>query len=767
MNGSISHLHNRYRTIGNNGYEGIIANRLNHICLEKLPILLASFLDHAFGDNQTVYILRQVNIHLALQVNKNDTDSMIARHWSKPIMQGIVEIITRSGQEGMDWVRFDNQAAFIAQFMIDLLNGRSHRFWFYFPFENYPIENMAATIKQVLLDNQENLPKILALLHQEKMLETALAQVDDDALSALWLPIQTEPLENLRPLFIKTLELVDVLELWQESQPASTDLLFHHYLATNPETADWQDQRSLTTAVFTILRYLIQHYHLDTTPLSDKLADQTLKKLMVKWDWLDVDWLIQAITEQLVSSPSKNNTNLPARPVEWGATPRQKALLESLKSALKNEPPRLDGKQPESTANALRLFSLLAAHDSEWAEEAVTKSLIERLLAVWAALLKSSSPTKSFKYLQKGDIWAAVQLLPASEQSEAVKMFRNVIKLGETAVAIIQQFGMLEESQTIAVPQTAQTNSMIETTSAGIFLLLRPLLDSRLSWLVQQSDYLSDAKPTPYAAFLLALGLRWAGQDGIQRGQIDPGISYFAGLDRSHSWDFVQSQFASITQADNGRFQFELVQMLANHRLFNPDIMFLYQVELDDLGKTLVAGADNGRLWLFGTTEFQDDLADTVQTWRTSWQTATGSSPKIVTKGALYTSLKMLEDVDPMTNEIYDKGQEAVIADLANLSFGGIGLPDHDLTVAITAVALIRLWARWLRQFADSSTSYLLTHLIRRAGRLLIDEKEIIVEIEPRSLDMILEMVGYLDEIERVPWLEPQRVRFSKGQGYR
>lgn len=767
MNGAISHLHNRYHTIGNNGYDEIIANRLNHICMEKLPNVLASFLAHAFGDEQAVYILRQVNIHLALQMNQDDTDSIIAHQWSKPIMQGIIEIITRSGQEGTDWVHFDSQAAFIAQFIIDLLNGRSHRFWFYFPFENYPVENRSETIKQVLLDNHEHLPTILVQLHQKKGLESVLAQVEDNVLTTLWLPIQTDSSETLRPLFIKTLELVDVLELWQEAQPASTDALFHHYLSTNPDAVDWQDQRSLTTAVFAILQYLIQYYRLDTTLLSEKLANQTMKNLMVNWDWLDKDWLMQAITEHLVSSPEPIKTNLPTRPVDWGTTPHQKALLKSLKIALQNKSIKLDDSLPNSTANALRLFSLLVAHESEWAEEAVTKSLIERLLAVWAALLRSNAPQQSFTYLQKGDGWAAVKFLPASEQSEAVKLFRQVAKWGETAVAIIQKFGIPEESPPSVAPQTLQTSRTIETMSAGIFLLLRPLIDSRLSWLIQKSNYLPDAKPTPYAAFMLALGLRWASQGSLQEGRIDPGISCFAGIDNSSTLEFLRSQYSSLSVADNGRFQFELLQMLANHRLFNPDTMFLYHVELDNLGEALFAGADNGRLWLIGTTKLQTNLAETVQTWRASWQTATGSTPKIVTNGALYTTLTNLEDVDPITNETYDRGQEALMADLANLSSGIMGLPECDLTVSITAVALTRLWARWLRQFADSSTPYLLTHLIRRPGRLLIDEKEITVEMEPQPLDMILEMVGYLDEIERVPWLEPQRVRFSKGQGYR
>ena len=90
---------------------------------------------------------------------------------------------------------------------------------------------------------------------------------------------------------------------------------------------------------------------------------------------------------------------------------------------------------------------------------------------------------------------------------------------------------------------------------------------------------------------------------------------------------------------------------------------------------------------------------------------------------------------------------------------GKLGLPEVDLTVVLAAITLLRMWARWLRRFADSSVPYLLENLIRRPGRVYVDPNRILVELEPRPLDVVLEMAGYTAALERVSWLG-RRVQF-------
>jgi hypothetical protein len=74
---------------------------------------------------------------------------------------------------------------------------------------------------------------------------------------------------------------------------------------------------------------------------------------------------------------------------------------------------------------------------------------------------------------------------------------------------------------------------------------------------------------------------------------------------------------------------------------------------------------------------------------------------------------------------------------------------------------LLRLWARWLRGFADASVPFLLQNFIHRPGTIFIGPTEIKVEMERRSLDIVLEMADYLAPIENISWLGGRRLSFS------
>ena len=96
------------------------------------------------------------------------------------------------------------------------------------------------------------------------------------------------------------------------------------------------------------------------------------------------------------------------------------------------------------------------------------------------------------------------------------------------------------------------------------------------------------------------------------------------------------------------------------------------------------------------------------------------------------------------------------------LDHGRLGLLQVDLTVGLAASALLRLWARWLPQFAQASVPYLLSEFIHRPGWMSRRPDGLLIEVESRPLDIVLEMSGYLAELERVPWLGNQNIRFQR-----
>jgi hypothetical protein len=94
-----------------------------------------------------------------------------------------------------------------------------------------------------------------------------------------------------------------------------------------------------------------------------------------------------------------------------------------------------------------------------------------------------------------------------------------------------------------------------------------------------------------------------------------------------------------------------------------------------------------------------------------------------------------------------------------------MNLQNPDIVAALFAIAssLLRLWARWLRQFAGSSAHYLLRNFIRRRGRLVVEPGRLTVYLESKPLDLVLEMAGYQREIEPVPGLLDRAIRFRWG----
>lgn len=108
---------------------------------------------------------------------------------------------------------------------------------------------------------------------------------------------------------------------------------------------------------------------------------------------------------------------------------------------------------------------------------------------------------------------------------------------------------------------------------------------------------------------------------------------------------------------------------------------------------------------------------------------------------------------------ITDLGEVGVLVE------GHLGVDHVDDLLGSVALAVLRAWSRWLGRFSESSVPYLLTHFIRRQGRLRWREDELLVELDARPLDVIVRQAGYDQPIDSVPWLRNRRVRYRMDDG--
>jgi len=79
---------------------------------------------------------------------------------------------------------------------------------------------------------------------------------------------------------------------------------------------------------------------------------------------------------------------------------------------------------------------------------------------------------------------------------------------------------------------------------------------------------------------------------------------------------------------------------------------------------------------------------------------------------------------------------------------------DIDLQSVLVAVNewLLRLFAKRLAGFENSSPSYLFTHFIRRSSEITIKDDKIEVNLSSKPLDTVLRLSGLLEETPHVPW---------------
>jgi hypothetical protein len=560
------------------------------------------------------------------------------------------------------------------------------------------------------------------------------------------------------------LSLIDQLGIWDQPPP-SLEALFQAYLATGPALPGSPDRATLAGMLDSILSFLSGHRHLRqvTAPEREHLLaqlDQVAATIGAARAGEQAPIVPGAAPASQLATP-----DLPTRPAGLGPTPRQHELMANLAHVLPGT--HLNRVAPTSAANALQLYAALIDHAPRWAGDPLATRMIQRLLEAWSWIERGGSADEILRQVQHG---STRQALAANEQAAGL-----LAGLGDPGMAPIAQLRRYSQATRPPVPQASaalhprSAPTIVETNCAGVFLLLRAAIDARLPALLAGCVPERRAADDALAALLAAVGLRWAGPAGLLDGRLDPGLALLAGLDGAAGLDTLREALAAI---DYIRLQYALLDVLAGQRLLSGSEVYLYQVRLPDATSALVAGNAEQRLWPLGQAlTAAATPAAACADWLAAWESATGRRPTLIVDEPLRAMLP--EEIQTAglvvarasdaggEDTAYWPGQDALAGALQALWAGWPALPDADLSITLLAGALLRLWARWLRKgFDASSAPYLLDNFIRRPGRILADETSITIEMQSRALDVVVEMAGYMADLEQVPWLGQRRVRF-------
>lgn len=531
---------------------------------------------------------------------------------------------------------------------------------------------------------------------------------------------------------------------------AGSERLFRAYLDSDPPVPDWQRIASLTDGVIDALRFLA---HAQPLLRSADLDLVRLVSALVPLDWLDRQRLAAAVL-RLAADPA----TLTALPIEDDApgwlraarqqvadsatvpgwltqptttpslTPRQRALLDAIRALLAAGDVRLAAHDPQSAANALRLVAHLPA---QWRADASTPAMIQQLLAGWAALAATGAPRDVLRRLRH----AGAERAPSPALAHLTRLGSPALDVLETLVG--------------TASPVRHGAAAIETACAGLFLLSRALRDLRLPLLITRSVDASASEEAALRAVLLAVGQRWAGMSPAVGEALDLGLALFAGSRDPQQADDLFPASDAAALIDPVRLQSALLHALTGQRLLDPASAASYRLALAPDRHAVLIGTEQAHLWPLGCLVAPDE-ADPTTALHTQWEMVTGSRPPELTASddahdALYAALAALLPEDTLLSNAIRT--------------------DADLTLSLLALAGLRAWARWLRQWASSSPGYLLTQFIRRPGQIAIQGDVLHVTMESRSLDVVLDMVGYTAPVERVAWLHNRTVTFQLGNG--
>lgn len=521
MEPRIGHWHCRYRLVGAQPEAQLAVERLER---DVRPRALAAYngaLVRAFENDPAVYVLRSVNLRLMFKGATAATETWLADEWGQSLGMAVVRSIAMQDEEPANLVRFKDEADYVAHFIADLLNDLAWQRWYYGPFSKLRGLSKAEAILALMLEHREQLAAIFCGLSGLGSLERTLTMLDRTGAAKLWAEaattITTTVDVNAFRIFVRSaIRLLDRLGLWAASAMTESKLL-EEYAAEQPVMPDWTDRRSLAAAVLNVVLYARRRAYLF------KLNHEIAQKLSLKsedifsgLDWLDTVWLEDTLLSILSGSdetPPVQHAHLPTRAA--GSTPLQQQLLKRIRELLKTGIVTLDLEDVGSPLNALRLYAALTAAEPELVFKPATFSLIESVLRCSKWIMAAPEPAAILEAIRGRRKTEALTALPA----EAREAMQAIISIGPPAADLLEEIIPAASFNSLRVDET-----ILPTECAGLFLLIRAILDARIPQLAAAAD------AGPLSSILLALGIQWAGARSLNNGRTDAGLAMWCGL---------------------------------------------------------------------------------------------------------------------------------------------------------------------------------------------------------------------------------------------
>ncbi|KGQ19366.1 hypothetical protein LF41_3016 [Lysobacter dokdonensis DS-58] len=479
------HLHYRVRDASLGAHVPAFDRALQGGLSEAIAARISLQLGHDAG----VVVIRELAASVVLAGQDAMLDSRIVERVCRSSVDALVD--TLSDPPSSDTLmRFEDEAAFVGAFIVDLLAGVAWEHWYYGAFHRHRGASIGEAIRGVLEDATDP-ARVLAWLSRRGKLEAILALLRASELLDVLQAGAQAPADSIEgdgtdALSQAAFALLDALGV-AISTDARADLL-RRFCATHAVAVDWRDRRALSGYVLRLMQFLLADGRVAASRVANA-SDAWRTLLDTTFDWLDGEWLAGRI--EALAAPGGAFRASEAARVHSVLSPRQSRILDAIATQVREGGLRI----PLHAGAEATLVRLIAAAGLQLAPgETLDASIVSALEAIARALAPASHP--------RGDGSGDAAL--TDRDLDATRAIATHNPPRDAAIDALAQISPSAASLAHVLKAAPDDAASLgdSTSTAGLYLLLRGLMDARL-------PALAHASAVPLAPLLGALVHRW------------------------------------------------------------------------------------------------------------------------------------------------------------------------------------------------------------------------------------------------------------------
>jgi len=227
-------------------------------------------------------------------------------------------------------------------------------------------------------------------------------------------------------------------------------------------------------------------------------------------------------------------------------------ILDAIRRLFESRAVVLDARSTDVERDAMRLYAALAKHDAALAAHPACRAIVLAVVTSYQVLARASRPGDVIEAIATRSTDAFAAGLTKSERDG----LRTAAEFGRAAADVLVAAARSSGSTRVLTDAVS-----IESACAGLFLLVRAIVDARLPQILAN---IPDAPPLQ--GVLLSLGLLWSGEKALRLGTLDSGLVLWSGASGE------SDPLSSLPAGPCGPLLLRVRELMFERQLFDPSL---------------------------------------------------------------------------------------------------------------------------------------------------------------------------------------------------